>query len=183
MTKAHIIGLVLCLLVAGGMAAGCSSPLSPTESPPPTQSSPLQVQSPIATQASGAATVPVEVPSEAPVPEEGQASISGVLYTFSGNGPIPGTIFYLTPARGETNQEPPAVFVGPREEEGDVQGMSDPKGQIALNNVPPGNYYLVVWAPYNWIMAVESDTDPTFRLITLEPDQRETLGMIYLAWP
>jgi len=183
MTKTYIIGLTLCLLVAGGVTTACSSPPSPTESPPPTQSSPLQVQSPIATLASGAATLPVEVPSEAPVPEEGQASISGVLYTFSGRGPIPETIFYLTPARGETNQEPPYFFIGPREEAGDVQGMSDGRGQIALNNVPPGNYYLVVWAPYNWIMAVESDTDSTPRLITLEPNQRETLGTIYLAWP
>jgi hypothetical protein len=111
------------------------------------------------------------------------ASIGGILYTFSGQGPIPGTLFYLTPGRGEAQSDPPTVLTGPHEEDGDVAGISGDDGWIALDNIPPGNYYLVVWAPYNWIIAGMSDTDLTPRLITVEPDQQLNLETIYVAWP
>jgi len=126
---------------------------------------------------------PVEIPTEAPTPHAGKVSLTGVLYSLSGHAPIPETIFYLTPALGEAKQDPPSVFVGPREEQGDIQGMSDTQGGVFLDNVPPGNYYLAVWAPYNWILAVESATNPTPRLIVLQPNQRENLETVYLAWP
>lgn len=119
--------------------------------------------------------------TDPPFPALGKASISGLLYSFTGKGPIPSTLYYLTPAR-----EPgtlPNILVGPREENGDIRGISDEKGRIFLNNIPPGNYYLVVWAPYNWIFAVESEVDTSPRLITLEPNQRLNLGLVYLAWP
>ncbi|MGD2177009.1 MAG: hypothetical protein PVG71_04225 [Anaerolineae bacterium] len=64
-----------------------------------------------------------------------------------------------------------------------MRGESGPQGQVALNQIPPGSYYLAVWAPYAWILAVESEDDQTPRLITLDPDQRQDLGMIYVAWP
>jgi len=180
MTKFSIIRFLLCLLIAEAVATACSSPSS-TNSPLLLSQSPL-VQSPIATQASEVTTFPIEAPAEAPIPEAGKASISGVLYSFTSDGPIPETVLYLTPARGEAKR-PPSILVGPRKELGDIQGVSDDHGQIFLNNIPPGNYYLAVWAPYDWILAVESTTDITPRLIELEPNQREALGIIYLSWP
>lgn len=114
-----------------------------------------------------------------PVPESGKASISGLLYSFTGNGPIPGTVYYLTLA-GEEG-EPPNILVGPKEK--DIRGVSDEHGRVVLNNIPPGSYYLVVWAPYNWILAVESEAEIQPRLIVLEPDQQLILGLIYLPWP
>ena len=190
MTK--LIGFLLCIFAVGGLAAGClSSTPSPTESPlpfiSPVQTQPSRITvSPTKVATMKAATeapISVKVPVEAPVPEEGKASVTGVLYTFSGHGPIPKTVFYLTPAVGKEKRNPPSIFVGPRKEHGDIQGMSDAQGRIFLNNIPPGNYYLAVWAPYNWILAVESESDPTPRLIVLEPNQRANLGIIYLSWP
>ncbi len=119
--------------------------------------------------------------ADPPIPQSGKASISGLLYSFTGRSPIPGTLYYLTPA-GEMGS-PPNILVGPREEEGDIRGTSDERGQIRLNNIPPGSYYLVVWAPYNWILAVESEANMTPYLITLKPDQRLNLGIIYVPWP
>ncbi|NIV28437.1 MAG: hypothetical protein GWN58_02645, partial [Anaerolineae bacterium] len=116
--------------------------------------------------------------------DSGKASVIGMLYTYTGHGPVPGTVCYLTPAKGDAEQpRPPAVFSGPQAEAGDVSGTSDEGGWIALNNIPPGNYYLAVWAPYNWIIADESDVDRTPRLITLEAGQQLDLGQIYLSWP
>lgn len=116
-----------------------------------------------------------------PIPQPGKASISGLLYSFTGAGPIPGTLYYLTPAKEQGS--PPVILVGPREDEGDIRGVSGDQGQIVLNNIPPGSYYLVVWAPYNWILAVESELNMTPRLITLKPNQRLNLGIVYVPWP
>lgn len=180
MTKISTAAFLLCLIILGGVMAACAGP-TPTESPMPTQPTSPGTQSPIATPSS-AEISPVATPSEIPVPEAGKAAIAGVLYTFSGHGPIPETVFYLTPALGETDR-PPQVLTGPQEEQGDIQGKSGPQGQVALNQIPPGNYYLAVWAPYAWILAVESEEDQTPRLINLDPDQRDNLGTIYVAWP
>jgi hypothetical protein len=79
--------------------------------------------------------------------------------------------------------EPPAVLVGAHAEQGDILGFTDETGEFALSDIPPGNYYLAVWAPYNWILVPESSTDSTPRLITLEPDERLNLGVVYLSWP
>ncbi len=124
-----------------------------------------------------------EVPAEAPLPVPGKASVSGVLYSCTLSQVIPETSFYFVFVPEGSNLEPPAVLFGPRPELGDIRGVSDEKGRIILNDIPPGRYYLAVWAPYDWILAVESATDLTPRLIVLEPGQRMALGVIYVPWP
>jgi hypothetical protein len=147
------------------------SPLLIEASPVPTAVSPL---------APDIAESPL--PEELVEPEAGMASIGGTLFTYVSEAPIPGTLFYLTPAMGESDL-PPGVYVGPQEENGDVSGMSDINGRFVLNNVPEGKYYLAVWAPYNWILAVESAGSSSPRLFTLRSGQQEDLGLVYLSWP
>ena len=185
-----MIHFLLGVIAVGGVAIACSSPIlsptptsTPTGPPFPFQSPLVHFQSPIGTQPSQVAISPIEIPSEVPTPEAGKASVIGNLYTLSGHGPIPETVFYLTLAVGEVKRELPSVLVGPRKEQGDIQGMSDTQGRIFLRNVPPGNYYLAVWAPYNWILAVESTTDSTPRLIVVDPNQQEDFETVYLSWP
>jgi len=60
---------------------------------------------------------------------------------------------------------------------------SDDQGRIVLTDVPPGNYFLAVWAPYNWVLAHESRTDLTPRSFVLEPDTEHDLGRIEMVWP
>ncbi len=194
MAKTSFIASFLCMFVVAGTVAACSSKVLPptpmlTESPLPlpAKSSPIpEFQSPIqATQPTVAAPMPTQAPSApiVPIPEVGKAAVSGILYNLASSSPIPGTVFYLTPATGEGKKDPPLVFVGPQKEKGDIQGMSDAQGRVLLNNIPPGNYYLAVWAPYKWILAVQSATDETPRLIVLKPDQVADLGDLSLYWP
>jgi hypothetical protein len=110
------------------------------------------------------------------------ASLRGQLYTIVGQGPIPGTAFYLTPAKGE-DKLPPNVLSGANMSEGDVSGTSDDAGWFSLSNVPAGDYYLVIWAPYNWLLAVESESDLTPRLITVEAGQQLDLDVLLAEWP
>jgi hypothetical protein len=77
----------------------------------------------------------------------------------------------------------PPILIGPRPEKGDIGSRSDGSGFVEMRDIPPGNYYLVVWAPYNWSIAQVSDVDSTPHLIKLEPNQRALLEVIYLSWP
>lgn len=125
---------------------------------------------------------PQPLQGEPPFPTSGKASLMGVLYSFTGKGPIPNTVFYLV-AVDENAQEPPRILMGPREEAGDIRGVSDQNGKIEVRNIPPGNYYLAVWAPYDWILAVVSESDHRPLLIKLNPNERLNLGIIYVPWP
>jgi hypothetical protein len=128
-------------------------------------------------------TLSINASAEVPLSEPGKASISGTLYSYTIERILPETVFYLTPAVGEDKRSMPAILVGPIEEKGDIRGVTDINGQFALNDIPPGNYFLITWAPYNWAPAVISETEQRARLIELEAGQREALGILYLSWP
>jgi len=164
--------LIFCLL-SGLLSTACGSAVTPLSSPLTSSQSPVAARSP--------ETDLLSLIPDPPVPEPGKASISGLLYSISGKGPIPSTLYYLTPSKEPDT--PPNILVGPRDEEGDVRGTSDDQGRIVLNNIPPGSYYLAVWAPYNWVLAVESETDMTPRSINLQVNQQVNLGVVYLPWP
>lgn len=122
-------------------------------------------------------------PVHAPQPNPGKASISGTLYSYTLSRVIPETMFYLTRAVGDDNRKMPTWLIGPEVEKGDIRGWTDANGQFALNNIPPGNYYLIVWAPYDWIPAVSLSDDSSPRLIELPADRRQVLGIVYVPWP
>jgi hypothetical protein len=162
------------LLSAMMLCLGCTS-ASPVASP-------LSPVSPIT--APSAEDRPGHVlPLEAPTPQPGRASLSGVLYSFTMSRTVPGTAFYLTPAVGDARNEPPSILSGPRPGQSNLQGQSDDSGRIVLDSVPPGKYYLAVWAPYSWVLAARSDSDVEPQLISLENGQRLNLDVIYLSWP
>lgn len=136
--------------------------------------------SPVTFQSSVSENTPSAL-CEAPTPKSGKAALCGVLHSTYMDPPmIPKTAFYFMRV-GETGL--PAVLTGPNIERGDIQGTSDELGGIFIDDVPPGNYYIVVWAPYNWILAVQSPEDLTPRLVVLEPDKQYVLGIIYVPWP
>lgn len=126
----------------------------------------------------------VQAPIDAPQPSPGRASISGVLYSYTMSRVLPQTMFYLTRAVGDDNRLIPAWLIGPQPEKGDIRGWTDAYGQFTLNDIPPGNYYLIVWSPYDWIPANNTDNhDLTPRLIVLEENQKKLLGIVYVSWP
>jgi hypothetical protein len=166
--------IVMVLLMA------CSRTMQDVVATPTTR---LQLPTLIVTETLKPTDSPLAARSQTPAVASGTASLTGELYTLTGPGPIRGTVFYLTPARGPTKEDPPMVLAGPKAELGDVRGQSDDQGRIVLTDVPPGNYFLAVWAPYNWVLAHESETDLTPRLIVFQPDKWHDLGRIEMVWP
>ena len=147
------------------------------------------------TQSIGAGPEPLEnVPSEQDInslkppedalePESSAASISGLVYSYTVNRVIPSTLFYLTPAVGENDDIMPPLLIGPEDDNGDIKSKTNELGQIYLKDIPPGNYYIVVWAPYNWSIVENSPTEQVPRLIKLKEGDRQVLGNLFVSWP
>lgn len=117
-----------------------------------------------------------------PEPKPGTATLGGLIFSADGNGPVPGTFFYLYRlAEGETGVPP--VLGSARKDKGDLQGETDLQGRFVLRDVPPGNYLIAVWAPLNWLIVPSESSEDTARVITVKPDERVDLGKLALNWP
>lgn len=124
-----------------------------------------------------------EPPAESLKPDEGKSALNGVLYSYTIHAVIPGTVFYLTRAVGENNDQVPLALLGQQETRGDIAGSTDENGFIQLNNIEPGNYYMVVWAPLNWAVVETEAQNQTPLLIKLEANESVNLGIAYVSWP
>jgi hypothetical protein len=172
--------------------AQSASPLAVPESPLAQPGSPLgQPDSPLTAESSDVPVPATEdeaiaLAAETVAPEagEGFGTLSGVLYSFGIDAIVPGTQFYLTPAdEVNGNFVPPSIYFGPRTEEGDVVGFSTLAGQVLVEDIPPGSYYLAVWTVYDWLLAFESPDAASPLLITVEEGDELNLGMLYVNWP
>lgn len=173
--------LVGCLLLSLALAA-----CKPARTPSPTGESPYPVDGkyfgPVATDAGKTVLTPIP-PADAPPPEAGMAALSGALYSYTINKIIPQTMFYLTKAEGENRDAMPGFLAGPDPARGDIVKQSDTYGNFQLAAVPPGSYFLIVSAPYNWCPAEISPDDSTPRRIQLAAGDRLALGIVYVSWP
>jgi len=163
------MGLILLLIVLPAACAGAPTP-APFVSP---------FDSPLVPEAAPAAE------SELPEPEAGMATLSGQLFNTTGQSVIPGTAFYLAPAQPapEAGNDLVLVLKGPDVAAGDVVGKSDDQGNFTLNDVPPGDYYLVVWAPYNWLPIPADAEDTMPRVFKIRAGDRLDVGRLELVWP
>lgn len=109
--------------------------------------------------------------------------LMGDLYSLTTQSAIRGTIVYLTPGEGPDGALPPTIYTGAQVEQGDVPTTSDDQGSIVLCDVPPGTYFLVVWAPYDWLLVMESDTSGVPRHIEVQDGEPQDLGRLELYWP
>ena len=170
------------LILTSFSAAACS----PAAAAAPAGEGPYPVHGeyfgPIATDSAKALLTPMP-PVDAPAPDAGLASLSGALYSYTTRQIISETMFYLTPAGGPNRDAMPAFLAGPDPARGDITGRSDVYGNFAFTAVPPGSYFLIVSAPYNWCPAEVAPEDPAARLIRLQAGDRLALGVVYVSWP
>jgi hypothetical protein len=120
----------------------------------------------------------VSVPKEAPIPEKDKASVSGVLYSKGTSTILSKFRLYLTPAQGEDKNHVPPVLLGPFADKGDYIAITDNNGNFEINNLPPGNYFIVVDMTTDYEVAVKQNTNDTPRMVTLTSNQRNPLGLV-----
>jgi hypothetical protein len=117
-------------------------------------------------------------------PVKGAGALSFLLYSTSTHQGIPGTAFYLTKALDDHGTPiPPVIYFGPKLESGDYVGKSDMQGVVRVNNVPPGNYYLMVWTVYNWLNTFDNTEESYPVLITVKEGEQSNIGVLYTDWP
>ena len=165
------------------IALGCVAALSLAGACTSTPAIDLPTIAQTTVESSATTSQPPVAPLHAPLPKNGWSSISGTLYSYTIDSILPDTMFYLTRAIGQDKTLFPPILTGPDEDAGDIRAFTDDNGQFALDNVPPDSYFLITWAPYNWVPAEVSPGSQSPRLIKLEAGQSEALGVLYLSWP
>jgi hypothetical protein len=123
-----------------------------------------------------------ETPKDIPQPDPGKSSLSGTIFSTVHSQVVAETAAYLTPGWGDKKEDPPIMIVGVRPQFGDISFRTDPNGQFTINNIPPGTYYLVVWAPYDWILGQKTSKNDDLLKITIKADQKLPLGVVYVPW-
>ena len=190
--------LFLFLLVLSLLLAACSSkPAAPTE-PASNPSAAL----PEATESSPATTYPaaemllttaypiklpegvplnsLSAPAEALPPQEGFASISGLLYAYDISQILVNTDFWLYPAVTVGDQKvPPPLITNGDPAEGDIYGRTDANGAFYLDRVPAGDYFLLINYPDHTVFGQASPTPDAYLLITVAAGDRVAYGVIY----
>lgn len=175
MDRTWLLSLALSLFLLSSILAGCDA-ASPTPTfgggsgPPNGMPEEQDIDS-------------LEPPGEAPEPAPGASSMSGLLYSYTIHRVIPQTLVYLTPATGPKGTSVPPLLIGPEEDTGDIIMTTDDQGRIYQDDIPPGNYYLIVWAPYNWTIVEASPVVQRPRLVALKEGDLEVLGVLFVSWP
>ncbi len=190
--------LLLLLLVLSLSLAACSAePSAPTAA----ESSPSAVL-PEATQSAPETTYPaadmvlssaypiklpagvplsnLSAPAEALPPQEGYASISGLLYAYDISQILINTDFWLFPAVTVGDQKlPPPIITNGDPAAGDIYGRTDANGAFYLDKVPAGDYFLLINYPDHTVFGQSSPTPDAYLLITLAAGDRIAYGVIY----
>lgn len=197
-----IFFLLLALLTACGGAPGVQTLQSVTSQPPgAVTSQPEDVENTAteATQAEVVTSLPSappptsEQPSSAPTPSGSDPTVittlpapgtdtgivTGSVFSTNVNAPLSsvgvylGEYMYLTPG--------PDYMITMREQ-GSPHTLADANGRFVIDKVPPGEYPLLLWTPFN--SKVVPDAEGTKELIvTVEAGKVTDLGEIRIEFP
>ncbi|HOG58618.1 MAG TPA: hypothetical protein PK137_00105 [Anaerolineaceae bacterium] len=190
--------LLLFPLVLSLLLAACSSkPAAPTEpASNPSATLPAAVEtSPQTTYPSAemmlSSAYPIKLPDGVPLnslsapaealpPQEGFASISGLLYAYDISQILVNTDFWLFPAVTVGDQKvPPPLITNGDPAEGDIYGRTDANGAFYLDRVPAGDYFLLINYPDHTVFGQASPTPDAYLLITVAAGDRVAYGVIY----
>ena len=115
----------------------------------------------------------------APMPLPGRGVVRGGIISRLTGMPIADTSVYLVRGVGPNRDEMPPLWPGPVE--GDLRGRTDIHGWFVFENVPPGVYYMTVWAPLDYVVIEEGFNRPLS--LNVQADQILDLGLMAIYWP
>lgn len=118
-------------------------------------------------------------PASAHNPIEGFASISGLIYVPGSKFIVKDTLIYLVMAEGENKDMMPGILIGSGlKTRGDIISRTDDNGNFFIDNIPPGNYFLIISFTNNIIIASNSSEDLEPRLFKFLKNESYPLGLI-----
>lgn len=189
--------LLLLLVLSLSLAACAAEPAAPTAvEPSPSAALPEATQSapetayPV-TELVLSSAYPIKLPEGVPLsslsapaealpPQEGFASISGLLYAYDISQILVNTDFWLFPAVTVGDQKvPPPIITNGDPAEGDIYGRTDANGAFYLDKVPAGDYFLLINYPDHTVFGQSSPTPDAYLLITVTAGDRTAYGVIY----
>lgn len=189
--------LLLLLVLSLSLAACAAEPAAPTAvEPSPSAALPEATQSapetayPV-TELVLSSAYPIKLPEGVPLsslsapaealpPQEGFASISGLLYAYDISQILVNTDFWLFPAVTVGDQKvPPPIITNGDPAEGDIYGRTDANGAFYLDKVPAGDYFLLINYPDHTVFGQSSPTPDAYLLITVAAGDRTAYGVIY----
>ncbi len=189
--------LLLLLVLSLSLAACAAEPAAPTAvEPSPSAALPEVTQSapettyPV-TELVLSSAYPIKLPEGVPLsslsapaealpPQEGFASISGLLYAYDISQILVNTDFWLFPAVTVGDQKvPPPIITNGDPAEGDIYGRTDANGAFYLDKVPAGDYFLLINYPDHTVFGQSSPTPDAYLLITVAAGDRTAYGVIY----
>ncbi len=134
---------------------------------------------------------PIETPVPSPTPtavnlvepEPDLAALQGTVFANSTLSAIGDTQYYLVEAVGENKDLVPPLLAGPQAN--DIVGKTNDDGSFAMTNIPPGNYYMIIWAPLNWIVLADPSGigDRLPILLELKANETRDIGKMTITWP
>ncbi len=120
-------------------------------------------------------------PKDAKPPEEGKASISGLLYQTQGSLILKNLDFFLSPAVAREDQMVVSpIITYPNPTRGDVIGKTDANGVFYINNIPPGEYFLIIIFPDRTVVAKPDQTSDVEFLISISEADQIPLGVLFI---
>ncbi|MGV7976848.1 MAG: hypothetical protein AB2L16_08230 [Anaerolineaceae bacterium] len=189
--------LLLLLVLSLSLAACAAEPAAPTAvEPSPSAALPEATQSapetayPV-TELVLSSAYPIKLPEGVPLsslsapaealpPQEGFASISGLLYAYDISQILVNTNFWLYPAVTVGDKKvPPPIITNGDPAEGDIYGRTDASGAFYLDKVPAGDYFLLINYPDHTVFGQSSPTPDAYLLITVAAGDRTAYGVIY----
>ena len=189
--------LLLLLVLSLSLAACAAEPAAPTAvEPSPSAALPEATQSapetayPV-TELVLSSAYPIKLPEGVPLsslsapaealpPQEGFASISGLLYAYDISQILVNTDFWLYPAVTVGDQKvPPPIITNGDPAAGDIYGRTDANGAFYLDKVPAGDYFLLINYPDHTVFGQSSPTPDAYLLITVAAGDRTAYGVIY----
>lgn len=108
------------------------------------------------------------------------ASIQGVVHVLSDNTVINKGLLYLKIVNNKDTKVPSLILGDPRLDDGDIIGVTNEEGFFIIDNILPGEYYIVVQYPPYWTLVQKSAQVSDPLIISLQPNADIKLGDLYI---
>jgi hypothetical protein len=114
-----------------------------------------------------------------PTPEEDAGVVIGEVFSVTADSPLAGQAIYL----GErVPLSPGPGYLVTIQQQASPHVISDEKGRFVFSDIPPGDYPILVWTPFNSYVVPDAKGKRELSVV-VEAGKITNLGRIEINWP